>query len=446
MKKQLIALLIAFTMAFLLCLPAFASSDSTEWDEGFLLISPEDDTSIAVNPLADNADLLTDAEEALLLDKLNEISSRQQFHVVVVTASDVDGRSSMDYADDFYDDNGYGLGEDRSGALLLINMEDREWWISTCGFGVTALSDDDIDVIGEEITPDLTDGNYYEAFVMFAEECDRYVTQAKYGIAGDADKQLADGENTLLIATGEHPTRLVDHANLLDEEEEQLLLQKLNEVSERQQFEVVIVTASTLGGKSPMAYADDYYDYNGYGYGADNDGALLLISMEDRDWWISTTGYGITALTDFGIERIGKDMIRDGLSDGDYYEAFVTFVKDCDSYVTQAKNGTPVDRNTYKEPFAVVKRLGISAVIGLIVALIVGSSLKGKMVSVRKATAAADYTRPGSFSLREQNDVFLYNNVTRTAKPQETRSGGGGGSSTHVGSSGTSHGGGGGKF
>ena len=308
MKKQLTALLIAFTMVFLFCLPAFASSDSSEWDESFLLV-----------------------------------------------------------VDD---------GED--GALT-----------------------------------------------------------------GDSDSAE---DVPLLIATGEHPTRLVDNADLLDEEEEQLLLQKLDEVSERQQFDVVVVTTNTLSGKLPMAYADDFYDYNGYGYGTDRDGALLVISMEDRDWWISTTGYGITALTDFGIEKIGEHMIDNGLSDGDYYEAFSTFVKDCDSYVTQARNGAPVDRDTYKAPFNYAKRLAISAIIGLVVALIVGSSLKGKMVSVRAAKAAADYTRPGSFVLREQNDVFLYNNVTRTAKPQETRSGGGGGSSTHVGSSGTSHGGGGGKF
>ena len=53
-------------------------------------------------------------------------------------------------------------------------------------------------------------------------------------------------------------------------------------------MDLVVVTANTLGGKSPMEYADDYYDYNGY----TDDGALLLVSMEDRDWWISTKGSG----------------------------------------------------------------------------------------------------------------------------------------------------------
>ncbi len=44
------------------------------------------------------------------------------------------------------------------------------------------------------------------------------------------------------------------------------------------------------------------YDYCEYGYGADKDGVLLLISTEDNDVYISTCGYGITAFTDAGIK------------------------------------------------------------------------------------------------------------------------------------------------
>ena len=308
-------------------------------------------------------------------------------------------------------------------------------------FCLPALAASDTEEWDESI---LLNGEYDDSLTIVAYEGD----DALQIVDGTEDTTATDApaDAPLLISANGHPSRLADDADLLTPTEEQNLISKLDEVSERQQFEVVIVTVNSLGGKSPMAYADDYYDIKGYGYGADRDGALLLISMADRDWWISTTGYGITALTDFGIEKMGENMIRDGLSDGDYYEAFSRFVSDCDSFVTQAKNGTPVDRGTYKEPFPVAKRLGISAIIGVIVAMIVGSSLKGKMVSVRAANTAADYTRPGSFVLREQNEVFLYNNVTRTAIPQQTRSGGGGGSSTHTSSSGSSHGGGGGKF
>ena len=44
----------------------------------------------------------------------------------------------------------------------------------------------------------------------------------------------------------------------------------------------------TGGGKTAEAYADDYYDYNGYGYGENDDGLLLLVSMGEREWAITT--------------------------------------------------------------------------------------------------------------------------------------------------------------
>ena len=93
-----------------------------------------------------------------------------------------------------------------------------------------------------------------------------------------------------------------------------------------------------------MAYADDYYDYNGYGAGADNDGILLLLSMEDRDWWISTTGYGIDAFTDYGIDVIGDEIVPD-LSNGDYYSAFTEFIDLTDDFLAEAEKGNPYVRN-----------------------------------------------------------------------------------------------------
>ncbi len=104
--------------------------------------------------------------------------------------------------------------------------------------------------------------------------------------------------------------RLMDTADLLSDSEEATLLRALDEVSERQKMDVVIVTAETLDGSDIVSFADDLYDYCQFGYGTNRDGLLLLISMEDRDWYISTCGYGITAFTDAGIQYIGRQMKR----------------------------------------------------------------------------------------------------------------------------------------
>lgn len=127
--------------------------------------------------LVDDADLLSASEEATLLQQLDEISQRQQLDVVVVTANELDGKTAMEYADDFYDYNGYS----EDGILLLVSMEQRDWWLSTCGYGITAFTDAGLEYISERFLPKLSKGEYAEAFEIFARQCDTFITQARTG-------------------------------------------------------------------------------------------------------------------------------------------------------------------------------------------------------------------------------------------------------------------------
>ncbi len=228
----------------------------------------------------------------------------------------------------------------------------------------------------------------------------------------------------LCLSVNAAGTAVVDDAGLLSEAEEMALEARLDSISAAYGVDVVVVTTDSTGGKSPMVYADDYYDYNGYG----SDGVLLLISMEDRDWWISTTGMCIDAITDSDIESIG-DWMLDDLSDGNYAAAFDTFANECEFYINGAINGFPYE-------FGV--NFGISLIIGLVIALIAVLIMKGQLKSVRRKDAAGDYVRSGSMQVTQAYDFFLYRTVSKQKKPES--------SSTHTGSSGRSHGGGGGKF
>lgn len=231
--------------------------------------------------------------------------------------------------------------------------------------------------------------------------------------------------------------RLVDQANLLNDSEEATVLSALDAVSEAHGVDVVVVTADALGGQSPMDYADDFYDDNGYS----SDGILLLVSMEDRDWWISTTGYGITVFTDAGIEYLSEQFVP-WLSDGDYAAAFGAYAAICDTFITQAETGDPYDtHNLPKEPFGFFGNLLICLVVGFVVALIATAIMKGKLKSVHAKSGAADYVKAGSMNVTHRQDLFLYREVHKREKPKDS-----GGSSTHRSSSGRSHGGGGGKF
>ena len=88
--------------------------------------------------------------------------------------------------------------------------------------------------------------------------------------------------------------RMNDSAEVLTEDEDGELEASLEELSVRQSFDVIIATIDSLeseGCTSMEEYADDLYDYCQFGYGENRDGVLLLVSIGDRKWHISTCGY-----------------------------------------------------------------------------------------------------------------------------------------------------------
>lgn len=238
--------------------------------------------------------------------------------------------------------------------------------------------------------------------------------------------------------------RMWDEADLLSDTEERSLVTQLTNISEKHQVDVVIVTVESTGELLPMEYADDFFDYNGYGFGESRDGVLLLVSMEDRDWWISTRGYGITAFTDAGINYIGEQIVE-YLGDDDYAGGFTRFAELADEFIAAAKAGKPYDVGTLpKAPFNKGMALIIAVVVGLIVGKIYTGKMKAELNTVRSRSEAADYVKQGSLNVTENSDFFLYRHLDRRVK--ESDSDKSGGSSTHTSSSGSSHGGGGGKF
>ena len=239
------------------------------------------------------------------------------------------------------------------------------------------------------------------------------------------------------------PAYLTDTADILTDSEEKELSDLLRGISTRQRLTVAVVTVKDCGGKTQRAFADDYFDDGGYGYGADRDGVLLLVDMGERQCWISTHGYGITAFTDAGIAYIG-DAVKDDMADGNYAGAFRRYAELCDDFVTQAREGKPYDTETMPRRPLPVLAIPISLAIGFVIALITVGGMKGQLKSVRSQPLADCYVRKDSMEVTRSSDLFLYSTLSRTQRPKENDSNSSsGGSSTHTSSSGSTHGGGG---
>ena len=271
----------------------------------------------------------------------------------------------------------------------------------------------------------------------------------------------------------EHPTRVIDEADILDEYEEEEILSLVNEISERQQFDVVILAVDSLDGEDIQYISADYYDYNGYGMGDNYDGAMFTVSTDEREWYMLTTGSAMDILTDDILYDM-EEAIIPYLSDGDYAEAFTKFAKICDAEVTYAVGGNAADdgisadeetstddsdmeevfedlygdgydRNDYYEEESSPGIL-LSVIIGLVLALFPPLVMKGQLQSVRMQASAGNYEKTGSRNITLRRDIFLYHTVNRVPKPKETQNRSGGGSTTFRSSSGRSHGGRGGGF
>lgn len=131
-------------------------------------------TESTLPSVVDHAGLLTSEEVHSLENTARQIQSAYGLDVVIVTIWDLEDKTAQEYADDYYDQHGYGYGTDASGILLLLAMETREWYMSTCGEAIYIFTDYGLDQMGEAIVPDLAEGNYHKAFMRWMDEIPRY--------------------------------------------------------------------------------------------------------------------------------------------------------------------------------------------------------------------------------------------------------------------------------
>lgn len=261
------------------------------------------------------------------------------------------------------------------------------------------------------------------------------------------------------FATDPDAPWVVDNAGLLDSEEIHELNRQIQNLRSELELEIVIVTTYGTDGKGVQEYADDFYDRNGYGYGSDNSGILLLIDMESREWYMSTCGEAIYIFTDYGLDQLGEEILP-WLSDGEYYRAFLAWLSALTPYVKAYQNGSPIEGyvppDDYDSPYGDeiyyyddhvgvrVHPFPIALIVGLVAALITVLIMRSQMNTAKLQKSAANYLKDGSFHLRRRSDMFLYSRVTKTPRPKNNTSGGG--SSVHRSSGGVSHGGRGGRF
>ena len=263
--------------------------------------------------------------------------------------------------------------------------------------------------------------------------------------------------------------RVFDQAGLFSETEIIQLEEKIAQCRKSTKMDVVIVSAYADGERSAEEYADDYYDYGGFGAGKKASGVLLLYYMDGPgrpggECYISTAGTMINMLTDERIESILDDVYGD-LGNRDFAGATEHFLEDVKVYV---KEGVESGQYTYDRDTGEIVRYHSIRLYEVAIAVVIAGILAGSVcLDIKKRYAMKQSSREVSNSLQAYRadcafhfsvagDKMVNKYVRSVPIPRNTSSGSGGrghsGSSSagrstiHTSSSGSSHGGGGRRF
>lgn len=263
--------------------------------------------------------------------------------------------------------------------------------------------------------------------------------------------------------------RVFDQAGLFSETEIIQLEEKIAQCRKSTKMDVVIVSAYADGERSAEEYADDYYDYGGFGVGKKASGVLLLYYMDGPgqpggECYISTAGTMINMLTDERIESILDDVYGD-LGNRDFAGATEHFLEDVKAYV---KEGVESGQYTYDRDTGEIVRYHSIRLYEAAIAMVIAGILAGFVcLDIKKRYAMKQSSREVSNSLQAYRadcafhfsvagDKMVNKYVRSVPIPRNTSSGSGGrghsGSSSagrstiHTSSSGSSHGGGGRRF
>lgn len=348
-----------------------------------------------------------------------QIEDNYGYSVLLSVIDGVGTEGTFGYCEDLYNAN----ASEENGIALTYNYGDNKYAFYCAGEAENLFTTDiQNNVLWHAFAYTET---YYEGAYAYLAAVEEIVSKAPA-----ATKPVTDApetEPTTEFVPVDRTLSLVeDYADVLTDSEEAELLAKLEALGAANDIEVGVITVDSNEGKTPRAFADDFYDYNGYGYGENDDGFIVVFNTGkgdgNRNLWISTHGKGIDLLTDMEIDVIIEMMITP-IKNGDFAGAFDAFVEESESAIDESISLLAI-------PLAIAIGFGLAFLIVKIQA--------SKLKTVVQKADAADYV--GNVVLTYQNDQFMFRNVTSSPKVKSDSS------STHTSSSGRTHGGGGRSF
>ena len=401
-------------------------------DEGEIFEPFHDET---IPRIVDMADIFSESEEEQMKSRIAEITSNIGKDIVVVTANSYYKLGFELYCYDFYDYNGYGIGDDYEGFCLFICMDptNRGGWTGVTGGKSRALYTENIaNEIDDVLYDYLGNKEYGKGVSNWIENINSLCTK---GMPFSPEWYPSIEEKEKYIRKpNENPDRVIDtgiESGIFSQSERNDLNNRIQKISELYDTDIVIHTIKNDYHMGLQQYADDFYYYNGYGSGEDYNGIVLVIfcynniNIYNARFNISSYGKSNEILTDVNYGR----MLDHVLSSESYYECADRFMTDVEHLLKTGR----VSRTFGQWMFCAV----VSVIVGLFFGKRFLNRAKKKMVTVRTEYGADNYI-VSIFGFDKNplqgKDILISTDVKRTKIVRSYSSG-----SSHRSSSSSSH-------
>ncbi len=214
----------------------------------------------ATKKIYDYANLITKDEEEALYNKVQEFINKYDMDMAIVTINSNPKSSSMAYADDFYDYNNFGKGTNKTGLLFLIDMQNRNMWISTTGDAINIYTDSRINTILDYTYDKISNEDYNGCAEQFIDKASYFANKGLTGGSKVAtvpkmicNSLIFAGLVTIVficigLATHRKPKKKKEASNYITQPLK--LSNKLDTFLDKHVSKVKIETSSSSGGSS----------------------------------------------------------------------------------------------------------------------------------------------------------------------------------------------------
>ena len=200
---------------------------------------------------------------------------------------------------------------------------------------------------------------------------------------------------------------IMDNAKLLSNGDKAKVERVLQQVENKYNVRVGVVTVKSIGTKKPGDFANELID-KAYNNGP-NGNMVLLQVVDQRKWYVSTDKkLKSVVVGNEGVEYMSKAFVP-YLKKNDYAGAYTVYATKAGELLNYyQKNG---------KGWKPEKGFPLMALLGALVAGVAGAylyrgSLLSSMSNVRQQVEANAYLNKESFDLLVTNDTYMYTNIS----------------------------------